>query len=210
MARNLVKAAGLLLIINIGVKLLGFVREMAIADEFGASFLTDAYLAAYTFPYFFQAVLGFAFVSAVLPILSQYWQEDGNNEYAYRIGSTLINITALGMIIISLFGILAAPALIWATAPGLTEQTASIAANIARIIFPSTAFMSVGVVMAGILNSRFRFAAVAIAPGICSVVIILSIVLFAKGNIYVLAWGTLIGFIVFFFIHLIDLPKNRF
>ena len=208
MSRNLVKAAGLLLIINVGVKLLGFAREMAIANEFGASFLTDAYVAAYTFPYFFQAVLGFAFISAVLPILSQHWQEDGNNEYAYRIGSSLINITALGMSLISIVGIIIAPTLIWLTAPGLNPATADLAVDLARILFPSTAFMSVGVVIAGILNSRFRFAAVAIAPGICSLVIILSIALFAKGNVYVLAWGTLLGFIVFFLVQLIDLPKT--
>ena len=56
MTKNLIKASGLLLIINICVKLLSFGREMVIADGFGASFLTDAYLAAYTIPYFFQTI----------------------------------------------------------------------------------------------------------------------------------------------------------
>ena len=58
MAKNMFKAAGLLLLINGCVKVLGFVREMVIADGFGASAYTDAYLAAYTLPYFLQSVLG--------------------------------------------------------------------------------------------------------------------------------------------------------
>ena len=61
MTKNLIKASGLLLIINIGVKLLSFVREMVIADGFGASSLTDAYLAAYTIPYFFPDYFGLCF-----------------------------------------------------------------------------------------------------------------------------------------------------
>jgi putative peptidoglycan lipid II flippase len=210
MAKNLVRAAGLLLVINICVKLLGFGREMAIADGFGASFLTDAYLAAYTFPYLFQAILGYAFVSAVLPELSECWQETGDNRRAYLLGSTLINVTTAGMLALSVIGILAAPALVWLTAPGLPADTATLAADLARIIFPSMIFMSVGMVISGILNSRYRFAAAALAPGICSLVIILSVVWLANGNIYVLAWGTLGGFVAFFLIQLIDLPRTGF
>jgi len=197
-------------VINICVKLLGFGREMAIADGFGASFLTDAYLAAYTFPYFFQAILGYAFVSAVLPMLSECWAEVGDNSRACRLGSTLINVTAAGMLALSLIGVLAAPALVWLTAPGLPPDTAELAADLARIIFPSMMFMSVGMVISGILNSRYRFAAAALAPGVCSLAIIISVVWLARGNIYILAWGTLAGFVAFFLIQLIDLPRTGF
>ncbi len=210
MAKNLIKASGLLLIINICVKLFGFGREMAIGREFGTSAFADAYFTAFTFPYFFQAVLGYAFVSAVLPVISQYWQEDGDNLRACRLGSTLINITGLGMIVLSLLGILAANALVWITAPGLAEETSLLAADLARIIFPSMAFMSVGLVISAILNSRYRFSAAALAPGLTSLVIIIAALVFAKGNIYVVAWGTLAGFIAGFLLQLLDLPKTGF
>ena len=48
MAKNIFKAAGWLLLINSCVKVLGFVREMVIADGFGASAFTDAYLETLT------------------------------------------------------------------------------------------------------------------------------------------------------------------
>ena len=210
MTKNLIKASGLLLIINIGVKLLSFVRAMVIADGFGASSLTDAYLAAYTIPYFFQTILGYAFVSAVLPALSECWQENGDNSRACRLGSSIINITAAFMLILTIIGLIASPSLVWITAPGLPEETAALAADLARIIFPSMIFMSIGLVISGILNSRYRFAAAAIAPGICSLVIILSVIMIAGGDVYTLAWGTLAGFVAFFLVHLVDLPHTKF
>ncbi|NLF79873.1 MAG: murein biosynthesis integral membrane protein MurJ [Clostridia bacterium] len=210
MAKNLVKTAGLLLVINIAVKLLGFIREIVIAKGFGASSYTDAYLAAYTIPYLLQAILGYAFVSAVLPLLSECWQESGDNSRTFRLGSSLINITAAGMLLLSIIGIAASPALVWLVAPGLPRETAALAAGLARIIFPSMIFMSAGMVISGVLNSRYRFGAAAIAPGLTSLAIILAVAWIAPGNIYALAWATFIGFIAFFLVQLIDLPATGF
>ncbi|MBQ6808190.1 MAG: murein biosynthesis integral membrane protein MurJ [Firmicutes bacterium] len=210
MGKNLIKTAGWLLLVNCCVKVLGFVREMVIADGFGASSLSDAYLAAYTLPYFFQSVLGFAFVSAVLPMLSQYWQSEGDNGEACRLGSTLINLVAVGMLIICIIGILASPLLIWLTAPELPASTADLAAQMARIMFPSALFMAVGMVISGILNSCYRFTAAALAPGVAALAIIIACVFFANGNVQVLAWGTLIGYMGFFALTLADLPRTGF
>ncbi|MDO4732142.1 MAG: murein biosynthesis integral membrane protein MurJ [Bacillota bacterium] len=208
--KNMLKTAAWILLINCCVKVLGFVREMVIADGFGASFLSDAYLAAYTLPYFFQSVLGFAFVSAVLPMLSQYWQEGGDNREAYRLGSSLINLVAIGMLVLSLIGVLASPLLIWLTAPELPGETAALAGEMARIMFPSTLFMSVGMVISGILNSCYRFTAAALAPGVAALSIIIATLFFAQGNIQVVAWGTLIGYIAFFGLTAADLKRSGF
>lgn len=210
MGKNLFKAAGCLLLVNSCVKVLGFVRELVIADGFGASSFSDAYLAAYTLPYFFQSVLGYAFVSAVLPMFSQYWRSEGDNSEACRLGSTLINLVAVGMLLICLIGMIASPVLIWLTAPELPPETASLAAQMARIIFPSAAFMSVGMVISGILNSCYRFTAAALAPGVAALGIIIATVFFANENIQVVAWGTLIGYIGFFLLTAADLPRTGF
>ena len=208
MGKNVVKAAGWLLIINACVKLAGFVREMVIANGFGASAFTDAYQAAYTLPYFLQSVLGFAMVSAVLPTLSRYWRQDGDNREGCRIASTLINIVAAGMLLISVLGIVFAPQLVWLTAPELPAETATLAAQLARIMFPSVLFMSVGMVMAGVLNHCYRFTAAAVAPGVCSLVIMVATAFFAHGRIEVVAWGTLLGFVAFLLVTAVDLPHT--
>lgn len=210
MGKNIVKATVLLLLINICVKILGLIREMVIASGFGASYASDAYLVAYTIPYFLQAILGYAFVSAILPVFNSYWQDEGDNLEASRLGSTLINATAILMLVLSLVGILLAPQLVWLTAPNLPAQTAQLAGELTQIMFPSLLFMSVGMVISGILNSRYRFAAAALAPGMAALGVIIASVFFAKGNIYVVAIGTLIGYLGFFLIQAADLPNSKF
>ena len=56
MGKSIMKATGVVLIMNLVVKLLGFLRETFIAGAFGAADVTDAYLIAYTIPYFLQFV----------------------------------------------------------------------------------------------------------------------------------------------------------
>ena len=77
MAKSILKATGVVLLMNLVVKVLGFMRETSLANAFGASELSDAYLSAYTIPYFLQAILGFALVTAVVPILTGGRAEGG-------------------------------------------------------------------------------------------------------------------------------------
>ena len=210
MSKNVVKATGVLLLINICVKLLSFVREMFIANGFGASSASDAYLVAFTFPNFFQAILGYAFVSAALPAINASWQREGGREEAFLIGSTLLNFTALVMAVLVVLGIVFAPALVWLFAPSFSPETASLAAQLTRIIMPSLLFAAVAMMMAAILNSRYRFAAAAIGPGLASLCIILATLFFARGNIAVVAVGTLVGYLAFLLLVSLDLPQAGF
>ncbi len=209
---SIIRAAGAVFIINIVVKLLGFLREMFIASGFGASYLTDAYLVAYTLPYSLQSVLGYALVVAVIPALARYWPEEDQlcNQEASIVGSSLINITVLVLLIVSIAGIIFARFLVKLTAPGLDPVTSQLAINLMRVIFPSVLFMGVGMVISGILNCRRRFAVAAIAPGVGSLIIIGGIICFAGNNIHVLAWATLVSFLGFLLIQIPALKRCGF
>ena len=55
----------------------GLLREVIIADEFGASAALDAYLAAFRIPdLIFQLVAGGALGSAFIPTFAQYWAKE--------------------------------------------------------------------------------------------------------------------------------------
>jgi len=194
MSKNVVKAAGAILVVNLFVKILGFARESFIANGFGASWLTDAYQVAYTLPYFLQAILGFALVTMVVPIMTSYFVE-GKDEEAWDVANSLINITAILLALVSVLGFIFAPQLVFITAPNLPARGTELAVNLTRIMFPAVFFMGVGMVFTGILNSRYRFIAGASAPGVSNIIIILSVVFFSAAGIFGLAWGTLISFI---------------
>ena len=194
MSKNIVRATGVILIVNLLVKLLGFVRESVIAGGYGASLMTDLYLVAYTIPYFFQAILGTALIAVVVPVITRYLAEDNTKDASY-ISSLTINVTALILLVITALGMLAAPLLVKMTAPGLSAESIALATRLALIMFPLVFFMGLASTITGVLNSCYRFVAGAVAPGISNVVIILTVLLFGSLGIEMLAVGTLISFV---------------
>ena len=97
-----------------------------IANEFGATYLTDAYLLAYTLPYFYKAVLGMALVSSIVPVVTKHLVQ-GEQEEAWHIASITLNWTALFMLVFTACGMLGAELLVKVTAPGFDEVTAGLA-----------------------------------------------------------------------------------
>jgi putative peptidoglycan lipid II flippase len=210
MKNNVAKAVGVVLAMNLATKILGFVRETFIASGFGASSATDAYLVAYTIPYFLQAILGFALVSAVVPVLTKYLV-DKNYDEAWHVASTILNLTALVLSVLTLIGMVGAGFLVKATAPGFSPDSAALATYLTRIMFPSVVFMGVGMVISGILNASYRFAIPAFAPGLSNIIIIASVVFFAaRFGINGLAVGTLVSFFGFLVLQVPVLKSVKF
>ncbi len=195
MAKSLVKATGIVLAVNIFVKLLGFLRETFIAGAFGTKNVADAYFAAYTLPYFLQAILGAALVTVMVPVLTQYLVRDEKEE-AWYVASSILNITIISLAALTALGILLANILVALLTPGFHGEQALLTAKLARIMFPSVIFMGLGMVITGILNANHRFAVAAFAPGFSNIIIIVSIILFSsRYGVIGLALGTLISFL---------------
>lgn len=205
LAESVTAATAVVLLMNLLSKVLGFVREMAVARVFGATMYTDAYLVAYTLPYSAQQIIGWAIVSVTVPLLTKYIV-DGKSREANLAANSFLNSTALLMLIVSLLGVVFAPLLVKVTAPSLERETALLAIKMTRIMFPSVFFVCIGMVLTGILNARRRFAVGAFAPAFSSIIIIAAVI-FAGGRwgIYGLAAGTLLSFVGFL---LIQLPST--
>ena len=202
MAKNILKATSVVLVMNLVVKLLGFLRETSLANAFGAGPLSDAYLSAYTIPYFLQAILGYALVTAVVPILTKHLVAGHKDEASY-VGSAIINLTAVALAGVTLLGIIVCDWLVKLLAPGYGPEQAALTANLARIMFPSVVFMGVGMVLTGICNAHYRFAVSAFAPGMSNIIIIVSLLFFSAAyGIFGAAWGTLLSFVGFFVVQL--------
>lgn len=210
MKNNIAKAVGVVLIMNLAAKILGFARESFIAWGFGASFETDAYLIAYTIPYFLQAILGFALVTAVVPVLTKYLVEENYDE-AWHVASTILNLTAVVLSLMTILGIAGAGLLVKVTAPGFSPDAARLATNLAMIMFPSVVFMGIGMVLTGILNASYKFAVPAFAPGFSNIIIIASVLLFSsRYGVTGLAVGTLVSFLGFLVIQIPVLRSVKF
>lgn len=207
---SVARATFTVLIINLISRVLGFVRDAVIAYEFGATGVTDAYSVAYQLPYSLQAILGMAFVTVVVPVVTDYLLKKKEDE-GWKVVSSMLNGTTLVLGSITVVGILLAPQLVRLMAPGFDEETVKLTANLSRIMFPSIVFMGSGMLLTGVLNAGKIFAMPAFAPAFANIIIILTVVFF--GNQYRiegLAVGTLVGFIGFFLIQLPSLRKLKF
>lgn len=209
MNKSVAHAAVIIMIMNLASRLLGFGRETVIANQFGATYLTDAYLVAYTLPYFLQAVLGMALVSSIVPVITRYLVK-GEEEEAWRIASITLNWTILFMAALTVLGMIGAKLLVLATAPGFDQATTDLATFLTLIMFPSVVFMGAGMLITGILNARKSFAVAAFAPGFSALIIILSVLALGGLGIEYLAWGTLVSFIGGFLIQLPALQRAGF
>lgn len=188
------RAALVILVLNLLSRLLGFVRDAVITWQFGAGGMTDAYLVAYTIPYALEAVLGMSFVTVIVPVLTRYLVQ-GEREEGSRVASAVVSGTGLLLIFLTALGLVLAPVLVQALAPGFAPDKLALTVELTRIMFPSIVFMGLGLMLSGILNAHKRFALPAVAPALVNLVIILAVVCFgSRYGIKGLAVGTLVGF----------------
>ena len=199
-AERLLGAAGLLMAISILSRLAGFVREQAIAAQFGTSLFTDAYVVAYTIVNVVYLILGGALATVFIPVFISYLHSQKNetaavaNRSAWELASTVINFTLLAMGILALAGIAASPWLVKLIAPGFSAEAASLTSRLTQIMFPIALLAALSMLAGGILNSLQHFA----WPALSSVVFSLTVAaaVFTLGAIWGiegLAAGTVIA-----------------
>lgn len=207
---SLAKATSVVLILNMLSKVLGFVRDAALAAYFGTSQVTDAYLVAYTFPYSLQAVFGMSFLLVMVPLLTKYMAE-GRKSQAYSIARDVsLRLLCVLCVIVVLGEMLALP-LTRLLAPGFSPESLALTVKLTRIILPSIVFMGMAMLFSGILNGEKRFALASFGPALANLVIIASIVLTAKRlGIQGVAYGTLMGFFAFFVMLWVGVEKKGF
>ncbi|MDP5240471.1 murein biosynthesis integral membrane protein MurJ [Uliginosibacterium sp. 31-16] len=179
-------------------RILGLVREILIANLFGAGIFTDAFNVAFRLPNLLRRLFAEgAFSQAFVPILSEYKAQRG--DAATRL---LVNHVAslLGLIVllISILGVIGAPWLIHATAGGFANQPEKFALTVelTRITFPYIFFMAMVALSAGVLNTWSRFAIPAFTPVLLNLSFIAMALLAAphfEQPVMALAWGAFIG-----------------
>src|SRR5690606_12663958 len=105
----------------VGSRLLGIVREAAIANAFGVTPDLDPYFVAFRVPDFiFQVLAGATLGSAFIPVFARLYKNE-STEAAWRLASRIMNLVAVGTAVLCAVAFLAAPLLIDLIAPGLGE-----------------------------------------------------------------------------------------
>jgi putative peptidoglycan lipid II flippase len=146
-------------------RLLGFVRDSAIAALLGAGPVADAFLAAFQLVNVARRLLTEGALNAALvPAWLRVRETDGAVAAAGFAGRVLGTVTAALIVAAALLGLLM-PLVITALAPGFAgSETLQLAVNNARLMLPYLAFAGPVTVMMALLNAQGRFALAAFSP----------------------------------------------
>jgi putative peptidoglycan lipid II flippase len=172
---------------------LGFGREVVNARFFGTQVELDAFLAAATIPTILFGVFNGALVSALVPVFSDYVAR-GEDEAAWRLGSTLFNILLVALSVLAVVSWWLAPVYVPIVAHGFHGAELATTIEMTRWLMPTVVFTSLAGVVTAMLNARHRFSASAI-QGIAINLVTISIVTVFESRlgIYALVLGTALG-----------------
>ncbi|CAA2930838.1 Putative lipid II flippase MurJ [Arsenophonus endosymbiont of Bemisia tabaci Q2] len=179
-------------------RILGFIRDAIIARFFGAGASTDAFFVAFRLPNLLRRIFAEgAFSQAFVPILAEYKNQQGD-EATRTFIAYVCGLLTLILAIITLAGILAAPWIIYITAPGFTDtpDKFDLTLRLLRITFPYILLISLVSLAGAILNTWNRFSVPAFAPTLLNISMIISILLLApycEPPIIALGWGVFAG-----------------
>ena len=179
-------------------RILGFVRDSVIARLFGAGMVTDAFFVAFRIPNLLRRLFAEgAFSQAFVPILAEYRTRRGDEETRLLVNRTATLLT-LALFVVSVLGMLAAPAILYVSAPGFSADQAKfdLTVSMLRVTFPYILFISLVSLSGGILNTWGRFAVPAFTPTLLNVAMILGAVVAAPyfdPPAMALAWAVLAG-----------------
>lgn len=190
----LAKVGGLTMVSRI----LGFVRDTIIARAFGAGVATDAFFVAFKLPNLLRRIFAEgAFAQAFVPILAEYKQtksEEATREFVRHVAGMLSFV----LVVVTAIGILAAPWVIYVSAPGFAKNPDKfqLSIDLLRITFPYILLISLSSFVGSILNSYHKFSIPAFTPtllNISFIVFALFFVPYFDPPVMALAWAVFVG-----------------
>jgi len=192
--KSVAKSAGIIGFATTCSRILGFIRDIIIARLFGVYIYAQAFVIGFKIPNLLRDFIGEGATNAAfVPVFSEYSIKHTKEEF-WELANVVLNILLVLLTAITIAGIIFAPIIVRAIAPGFIGSPEKLAATIklTRIIFPYILLISLTAYSMGILNSLKHFTVPAFAPCLLNISIIVFALLFGEG-IKGLALGVLVG-----------------
>lgn len=146
-------------------RILGLIRDIALAYAFGATRVADAFYVAFRIPNLLRRLVAEGSLTiAFVPIYTEYLKK--SRKSAYEVLSIVFTCLSVVLATIVILGILFAPWIVRLIAYGFEADPAkfNLTVYLTRIMFPYIFLVSLVALAMGALNSLKKFAAPAAAP----------------------------------------------
>ena len=198
---NLLKSLATISSLTLLSRILAFVRDVLIARVFGAGMATDAFFVAFKLPNLLRRMFAEgAFSQAFVPIFGEYKNRRGHEETQLLVDH-VTTMLAIILFIVTLVGIIAAPILVYISAPGFAKDPGKfeLTVQLLRLTSPYIFFISLVAVAAAILNTYKKFWVPAFAPVLLNVCFIggaLWLAPYCDPPVMALAWAVFVAGVV--------------
>lgn len=195
---NLLKSLAAVSSITMLSRVLGFVRDTIMARIFGAGIASDAFVVAFKLPNLLRRIFAEgAFSQAFVPILAEYKTQKGEEATRTFVAYVAGQLTLI-LALVTLLGVLAAPWIVWASAPGFSDnpERFELTSDLLRVTFPYILLISLSSFASALLNTWNRFAVPAFVPTLLNVSMIvfaLFLTPYFDPPIMAMGWAVLVG-----------------
>jgi len=196
--RGVVRAAAVVGAATLASRILGFLRDLVVAQAFGAGPATDAFFVAFRLPNLLRRLVAEgALSSAFIPVFTEYLTTRSRAELI-RMFRAVAGAMIVVLAVLTIAGVLGAPLLVRVMAPGFFADpaTGTLTVRLTRLMFPYLLFVGLGALAMGMLNAHRHFVTPALAPVMLNLAIIgavFGVVPHLAEPVFGLAVGVLVG-----------------
>lgn len=157
-------------------RILGFVRDILIANFLGSGPVAEAFMIAFSLPNMFRRLFAEgAFNTAFIPMLSK---RISNRRMAEVFASDALSFLVASILLTTAVAEIFMPFFVLSIASGFSEDNRfNIAVNFSRVMFPYIFLISFSAFLGGILNTLNKFSITAAAPLFLNIFFILALLI---------------------------------
>ncbi len=181
-----------LMVVTILSKFLGFGRELVLGAIYGATSYSDIYITSMNIPTILFSSIGTAIATTFIPLYYEN-RNSGGDKKSIQFTNNILNVVLLLGLILSILVFIFAKPVVNIFAMGFDGDKLRYAVEFTRIMI----FGGLVVILSNVITSFLQTKDSFIIPGLIglpfNIIIIFSIILSTKINIYILPIGTLIS-----------------
>ena len=194
--KTLIKSTGVIGLATAFSRILGFARDIVIANFFGTGTAAQAFVVAFRIPNLFRDLVGEgAANAAIVPVMTEDETTKTRGEFLHLF-RTVFNLFFVVLSVITVLGILFSPLIVRIMAPGFIKEPdkLNLTIQLNRVIFPYIFLIGLTAITMGALNTVRHFAVPAFGSSMLNIALIISTLwLGPKIGTFSLGIGVLLG-----------------
>src|SRR4030066_544918 len=179
-------------------RVLGYLRDAAIAYVFGAGMFADAFFVAFRISNLFRRLVGEgALTSIFIPIFTGEMNQR-TRDNTRNLASSVFTLFFIILVAMAALGIIFSDGIVRFMSPGFADDPEKFATTVmlTKLMFPFMVFIGMMAIAMGVLNAYRHFSMPALAPvffNISIIAAVFAVAPFLDSPVYALAIGVLVG-----------------